>query len=149
MRMSFTSRGEVEGLHRPGDLVRHRGLGDEPVVRAERGGQPAPAHPAKGWRRRSSANPAPLLVRGEADLDRDALVRHELGEVLDVALAVADHRARDLRLVEEPGAVADPVGVQVPDRLEDGLRAVVLPAWTVLPRKASCATWYARGAPGG
>ena len=67
-----------------------------------------------------------LLVRGQAHLDRDALVGDELREVLDVALAIADARARDLGVVEEPGAVADAVGVEVADRLEDRLGPVVL-----------------------
>ena len=121
------ARGEVEGLDRPGDLVAHRRLGDESVVRAERGGQPPPPHLGEGMLAEVVGQLGHgLLVRGEADLDRDALVRDELGEVLDVALAVADPRARDLGLVEEPRAVADAVGVQVPDGLEDRLGAVVL-----------------------
>ncbi len=66
-----------------------------------------------------------LLVRGQTDLDGNPLVGDELRQPLDVGGPIGDAPRRDLRFVEQPRPVADPVGVQVADRLEDRLGPVV------------------------
>ena len=67
-----------------------------------------------------------LQVARQADLERDAPVGDVVAELLHVALAVLDLRVADLARLEQVGAVADAVRVQVRDRLEDRLRPVGL-----------------------
>ncbi len=67
-----------------------------------------------------------LQVAGQADLERDAPVGDVVAELFHVAVAVLDLRVADLVRLEQVGAVADAVRVQVRDRLEDRLRAVGL-----------------------
>ena len=67
-----------------------------------------------------------LHVTGEAHLQRDTAVGDVLAEPLHVVRAILDLGRADGVGLEQVGAVADAVGVQVGDRLEDALGAVGL-----------------------
>jgi hypothetical protein len=67
-----------------------------------------------------------LQVARQADLERDAAVGDVLTQLAHVPLAVLDLGSEMASRLEQVGAMADAIGVQIGDGLEDALRAVGL-----------------------
>jgi hypothetical protein len=100
------------------------GVGDQAVVGADGDREVVVEHqaqrmPGHGFQVRHG-----LEVAGEADLDGDALAGDVFGEMQDIGLGVFFRLVLDHLVGEEPGAVADAVGVAVGDGLENGFGSV-------------------------
>ena len=118
------ARGHFEFVDGEAEFVGDGGIGHEAVVGADRDGQFVVEHLAQGMVREVAHAREGLGVAGEADFHGDALAGDVLGKVMDVFLRVGDGRVLDHVVREEPGAMADAVGVAFGDRLEDGFGAV-------------------------
>jgi uridine kinase len=100
------------------------GVGHETVVGADGNGQFVVEHLAKRMLGKIAHAREGLGVAGEADFHGDALAGDVFGEMVNVRHGVVDGRVLDHLVREEPGAMADAVGIAFRDRLEDGLGPV-------------------------
>ena len=66
-----------------------------------------------------------LLIARQAHLQSDPPVRHVAHQFVDVAPLVGDRLVTNVARTEQPGAVANAVGVAIGDRLEDGLGPII------------------------
>jgi len=74
---------------------------------------------------RGGANPrCRLQVTGQANLDRDALTRDILCELLHVTRGIIDGLILDFRRIEKKRSVTDSICVADGDRLENRFRTV-------------------------
>jgi hypothetical protein len=67
-----------------------------------------------------------LQVARQADLEGDAAVGDVLRQPLHIVLAIHDARITNRRRIKQISAMADAIGVQLGDGLEDRLRAIGL-----------------------
>jgi len=118
------ARGHFEFVDGEAQFVGDGGVGHEAVVGADGNGQLVVEHLAQGMVREVAHAREGLGVAREADFHGDALAGDVLGEMVNIRHRVVDGRVLDHVVGEEPGAVADAVGVAFGDRLEDGLGPV-------------------------
>ncbi len=114
-------------------LASDGGMRDQTIVGADADGEAAVDHLLDGMISKGFKFRNGLQVGRGTDLDGDALVRNIFAELGDVARFVFDGLEFDGLLGEEKGAVTDPIGVALGNRLKDGFGAVGLAGMDGLP----------------